>query len=143
MSGLLKYFLSTGLGGVLAFALAIFLRDYPVKRAVPSIFVLVLVLINHLAGRLATLLAAFVAGLTFAVYLFEPYGSLAVWNATDRIVLSCFAVVALVLAYLAPYTKRNPHILSGGAALIERNEHWIALSLALLAVLIGVLVLFG
>lgn len=142
MSGLWKHIVSVVLGGLLAFALAIFFRDYPGKRAVPAIFVLVLVLIAHLAGRLASLLAALVGGLVFAVYLFEPYGHLAVASATDRIILSGFVLVALVLAYVSPYAKRNHQILSGGAALIERNEHWIALGLALLALLTGLVVLF-
>ena len=112
------------------------------KRAVPAIFVLFLVLIAQLVGRLASLLVACLAGLIFAVYLFEPYGDLRVASATDRIVLSCFALVAVVLAYLSPYGKRNPQQISGGVALIERNEHWIALGLVLLAVLTGLLVLF-
>ena len=91
MSGLLKTFLSIVLGGGLAYALAIFCRDYPVKRAVPAIFVLVLVLLAHFSSRLACLVTAFVGGLIFAVYLFEPYGHLSVGSATDRVILSCFA----------------------------------------------------
>jgi len=142
MPGFLKYVLSVVLAGALALALAILLRDYPMKRAVPAIFVLFLVLIAQLVGRLASLLVACLAGLIFAVYLFEPYGDLRVASATDRIVLSCFALVAVVLAYLSPYGKRNPQQISGGVALIERNEHWIALGLVLLAVLTGLLVLF-
>lgn len=142
MSSLLKHFVSVVLGGLLAFALTIFLRDYPVKRAVPAIFVLALVLIAHLGGRLASLLAALVGALVFAAYLFEPYGHLAVASATDRIILSGFVLVAFALACVSPYAKRNQQILSGGAALIERNEHWIALGLALLALLAGLIVLF-
>jgi K+-sensing histidine kinase KdpD len=142
MQSLLKSVLSIVLGDGLAFALAILGRDYEVKRAVPAIFVFVLVSIAQLAGRMASLLTALVGGLIFAVHLFEPYGNLAVGSAADRMILYCFALVALVLAYLFPQTKRNRQMLSGVAALIERNELWIALGIAVLSLLAGVLVLF-
>ena len=108
----------------------------------PAIFVVVLVLIAQLAGRMASLLTALVGGLIFAVHLFEPYGNLAVRSAADRMILYCFALVALVLAYLFPQAKRNQQMPSGVAALIERNELWIALGIAVLSLLTGVLVLF-
>ena len=142
VSGLLKTFLPIVLGSALAYALAIFYRDYPVKQAVPAIFVLVLVLIAHFSGRLASLVTAFLGGLIFAVYLFEPYGHLSVGSATDRVILSCFALVALVLACASPQAKHNQQRLSGGAARIERYQHWIALGIALLALLAGLLALF-
>lgn len=142
MSRVLKSFVSIALGGALAFALAIVLRDYPLKRAVPAIFVLVLILIAYFAGRLASLLAAFVGGVIFAVYLFEPYGSIAVASAADRIVLCSFAVLALVLTWMSPQANRNRRVLSGVEALIERNEVWIALGTALLSLLAGIVTLF-
>ena len=142
MRNFLKSVLSILLGGALAFALAILCRDYQVKRAVPAIFVVVLVLIAQLAGRMASLLTALVGGLIFAVHLFEPYGNLVVGSAADRMILYCFALVALVLAYAFPQAKRNQQMLPGVAALIERNELWIALGIAVLSLLTGVLVLF-
>jgi|SRR6516162_9538819 K+-sensing histidine kinase KdpD len=87
MVSFLKSVLSILLGGGLAFVLAILCRDYQVKRAVPAIFVVVLVLIAQLAGRMASLLTALVGGLIFAVHLFEPYGNLAVGSAADRMIL--------------------------------------------------------
>lgn len=142
MSRVLKSFVSIVLGGALAFALAIVLRDYPVKRAVPAIFVLVLILIAYFAGRLASLLAAFIGGVIFAVYLFEPYGSISVASAADRIVLCSFAVVGSVLAWMSPQAKRDGQVLSGVEALVERNEDWIVLGTALLSLLTGILALF-
>ena len=142
MRNFLKSVLSILLGGALAFALAILCRDNQVKRAVPAIFVVVLALIAQLAGRMASLLTALVGGLIFAVHLFEPYGNLAVGSAADRMILYCFALVALVLAYAFPQAKRNQQMLPGVAALIERNELWIALGIAVLSLLTGVIVLF-
>ena len=142
MRNFLKSVLSILLGGGLAFALAILCRDNQVKRAVPAIFVVVLALIAQLAGRMASLLTALVGGLIFAVHLFEPYGNLVVGSAADRMILYCFALVALVPAYAFPQAKRNQQMLPGVAALIERNELWIALGIAVLSLLTGVLVLF-
>ena len=81
----------------LALALSLFFRDAAAKRVVPAIFLLALVAVAYLFGRLASLLAAIAAVLIFAVFLFEPYGSLAVDKATDRVELLCFAVFALVM----------------------------------------------
>ena len=81
----------------LALALSLFFRDAAAKRAVPAIFLLALVAVAYLFGRLASLLAAIAAVLIFAVFLFEPYGSLAVDKATDRVELLCFAAFALVM----------------------------------------------
>ena len=84
----------------LALALSLFFRDAAAKRAVPAIFLLALVVVAYLFGRLASLLAAIAAVLIFAVFLFEPYGSLAVDKATDRVELLCFAAFALLMIYL-------------------------------------------
>lgn len=83
----------------LALALSLFFRDAAAKRVVPAIFLLALVAVAYLFGRLASLLAAIAAVLIFAVFLFEPYGSLAVDKATDRVELLCFAAFALVMIY--------------------------------------------
>jgi len=83
----------------LALALSLFFRDAAAKRVVPAIFLLALVAVAYLFGRLASLLAAIAAVLIFAVFLFEPYGSLAVDKATHRVELLCFAAFALVMIY--------------------------------------------
>ena len=139
----MKSFLSIVLGGALAYALAIFCRDYPVKRAVPAIFVLVLVLITHFSSRLASLLTAFVGGLIFTAYLFEPYGDFRVASATDRVVLSGFALAAVIVASTSRRSNHNQQGISGVAVYIERNELWIGLGLALLALLTALLALFA
>jgi K+-sensing histidine kinase KdpD len=87
--------------GGLALALSLLFRGGPVKPAVPAIFFLVIISVAHLWGRLASLLAAIVGGLIFAGFLFEPYGSPAVYNAADRVVLLWFALGAVVAVCLS------------------------------------------
>jgi hypothetical protein len=53
----------------------------------PRSFLLVIILVAHFSGRLASLLAAILGGLVFAGFLFRPYGRFAVCNAADRVVL--------------------------------------------------------
>lgn len=87
--------------GALAFALSFFFRDCVLKPAAPAIFLLVIILVAHFFGRLASLLVAVAGGLVFAAFLFEPYGSLALCNAADRIVLSLFALCSIVAVLLS------------------------------------------
>ena len=87
--------------GALAFALSLLFRDGALKPAAPAIFLLVVILVAHFAGRLASLLVAILGGLVFAVFLFGPYGSFAVYNAADRVVLLLFAVCALAAVCLS------------------------------------------
>ena len=87
--------------GGLAFALSLFFRDGAQKPAAPAIFLLVVILVAHFFGRLASLLVTVAGGLVFAAFLFEPYGSLTVGNGPDRIVLSLFAICAIVAALVS------------------------------------------
>ena len=73
--------------GALAFALPLLFREGALKPAAPAIFLLVIILVAHFSGRLASLLAAILGGLVFAGFLFRPYGRFAVCNAADRVVL--------------------------------------------------------
>jgi K+-sensing histidine kinase KdpD len=87
--------------GGLALGLSLFFHDGAVKPAVPAIFVLVIICVAHFCGRLVSLLVAIVGGLVFAVFLFEPYGSPAVYDAADRLVLFWFAFCAVVAVCLS------------------------------------------
>jgi len=89
------------LSGGLALGLSLFFRDSAVKPAVPAIFVLVIISVAHFCGRLVSLSVAILAGLVFAEFLLEPYGSLAVSDAADRLVLFWFAVCAIVAVCLS------------------------------------------
>ena len=63
------------------------LREGVLKPAAPAIFLLVIILVAHFSGRLASRLAGILGGLVFAGFLFRPYGRFAVYNAADRVVL--------------------------------------------------------
>ena len=73
--------------GALAFALSLLFREGALKPAAPAIFLLVIILVAHFSGRLASLPVAILGGLFFAGFLFRPYGRFAVYNAADRVVL--------------------------------------------------------
>ena len=126
--------LSTLLSVGTAFVLSILCRDYAVKAAVPVTFLLALAAVALVAGRKASLVVAIVAGFIFAVYLFEPYGSLAVRSAVDRLDLLVFALAATGVVYFSPgpegLTKTPSFLLTfeDGASIksSDRLETWIA-----------------
>jgi hypothetical protein len=82
--------------------MSVLFRDFAAKAAVPVTFLLALVPVALIAGRTASLVAAIVAGFIFAVYLFEPYGSLVVRSTVDQIELLCFGVGSLGVALFSP-----------------------------------------
>jgi K+-sensing histidine kinase KdpD len=75
-------------------------REGALKPAAPAIFLLVIILVAHFSGRLASLLVAILGGLVFASFLFRPYGRFAVYDAADRVLL-LFAVCALAAVCLS------------------------------------------
>ena len=87
--------------GALAFGLSLFFRDGALKPAAPAIFLLVVILVAHYFGRLASLLVAILGGLVFAGFLFGPYRRFASYNAADRVVLLLFAACALAAVCLS------------------------------------------
>jgi len=91
--------------GGLALDLSLFFRDSSVK---PAIFVLAIISVAHFCSRLASLLVAIVGSLVFAAFLFEPYGSFAVSNAADRLVLFWFALCSIVVACLSTKPDIRP-----------------------------------
>ncbi len=94
--------LVTMLCAVVAFGMSVLYRDYAVKAAVPLIFLIGLIPVVHLSGRMASLVVAIIAGFIFAACLFEPYGSLAIRGAADRIEMLVFAVAALGVIHFSP-----------------------------------------
>jgi K+-sensing histidine kinase KdpD len=58
-------------------------------------------LVAHFCGRLASLLVKIAGGLVSAEFLFEPYGSLTVYNAADRLVLFWLTLCATVAVCLS------------------------------------------
>jgi K+-sensing histidine kinase KdpD len=87
--------------GGMALALSLFFRGGSLKPAAPAMFLLLIISVGHFWGRLVSLLVAMVGGLVFAAFLFEPYGTFAIGNAADRIVLMLFAVSAVAVVCLS------------------------------------------
>lgn len=104
MRGLLspKFLLVTVLCTGIAFGMSMFCRGHAVGGAVPVAFLLALVTVTFIAGRMASLVVVLVASFIFAVCLFEPYGSLAIHSAVDRIELLCFVVAAIGMVRFSP-----------------------------------------
>ena len=91
----------------LATLLSLFFRGYGLRLAVPVMFLLVVITVAQLVNRLATVLIAGCACLIFALVLFEPYGSLAIQDAADRMALLGFAFCAVAAIVLSPRTARQ------------------------------------
>jgi len=53
-------------------------------------------------GRVPGFVGALAAGLTFAIWLFPPIGSLAIQNPADRIILLLFQLAGLGVVFLSP-----------------------------------------
>jgi K+-sensing histidine kinase KdpD len=82
--------------------MSVLYRDFAVKAAVPLIFLIVLIPVAQLSGRMASLAVATIAGFIFAACLFKPYGSLAIRSTADRIELLVFGVAALGVIHFSP-----------------------------------------
>lgn len=94
--------LTTVVCAAVAFVMSVLFRNYAAKAAVPLIFLLTLVPVALISGRIVSLFVATVASFIFAVYLSEPYGSLAIHNAVDRIDLLCFGLASIGVALFSP-----------------------------------------
>lgn len=98
--------LTTVLCAGLALVMSMLCRGHAVKAAVPVTFLLALVPAAHIAGRMASLVVAIVASFIFAACLFEPYGSLAIHSAVDRLELLCFGLAAIGMVHFSPVPRR-------------------------------------
>ena len=87
--------------GGLALPLSFYFRESSIRPAAPAIFLLIIISAAHVWGRLTGLFVAVVGGLVFAAFLFEPYRSLAVCSAADRIVLLLFSLCAIAVVCLS------------------------------------------
>jgi K+-sensing histidine kinase KdpD len=98
--------LTTALSAAIAFAMCLLCRDHAVKAAVPVTFLLALIPAVLIGGRMASLAVAILSSFIFAVWLFEPYGSLAVHDAVDQLELVCFGVAAIGVVHFSPGPDR-------------------------------------
>src|SRR5437870_2189369 len=85
---------------VLAGVFAYFLHGEQIRSVMPWLFLLLVIPITHLCGRLSAVSGATLATLIFAFFLFPPLGSPVVHDTADRITLISFQVGAIVVAYL-------------------------------------------
>lgn len=89
----------------LASLFSYFLRDDQIRSAIPWLFLLPVIPVTHLCGRLAALLGTTLSTVIFAVFLFPPFGSPVVQDATDLITLVSFQIGAIVVAFLCSPTS--------------------------------------
>jgi K+-sensing histidine kinase KdpD len=83
--------------------LSVLLIDGPETRlAAPAICLQGVIVTSLFCGRLAGLIGSATAGLTFALWLFPPIGSLVISNPADRMVLTLFQLTAVLAALLSP-----------------------------------------
>jgi K+-sensing histidine kinase KdpD len=87
---------NAGLAGIFSY----FLRGDQIRSVIPWLFLLLVIPITHLCGRLSAVSGATLATLIFAFFLFPPLGTLVVHDTGDRITLISFQVGAIVVAYL-------------------------------------------
>ena len=118
LSSLKFLFVTVAVCGGVAFSLSLVCRDHAIKAAVPVVFLLALVPAAHVSGRTGSLVVAIVASLIFAVYLFEPYGSLAIRSAADQTELFCFVLAAIGVVRFSPNVQKFAK-----AALQSSPEH--------------------
>jgi K+-sensing histidine kinase KdpD len=119
-----------------AFVLSVLCRNFAMKAAVPVTFLLALVPVALLAGRTASLAVTLAATCIFAVFLFEPYGSLSIRNGVDQIDLLCFALAAIGMVRFSPLPEEgakaelrsSPDSVPGVSSLktAQSLETWIA-----------------
>lgn len=107
-----RTFLRSCLGIVLctstAGLLSVLLIDGPETRlAAPAICLQGVIVTSLFCGRLAGFIGSAAAGLTFALWLFPPIGSIAIGNSADRITLLLFELTAAVAVLLSPASSNR------------------------------------
>lgn len=86
-----------------AVLLSVLLTDGPeIRLAAPAICLQGVIVTALFCGRLAGLIGSAAAGLTFALWLFPPIGSLVISNPSDRVMLTLFQLTAVLAALLSP-----------------------------------------
>src|SRR6516164_1622366 len=111
----------------LAFVLCLLCRDHALKAAVPVTFLLGLAAVRLLGGRMTGFVVATAAGLIFATFLFEPYGTLAIHSGVDRAELLSFGLASFVVVYFSPGPVAFDNT-DGITTPSDRLESWIAVA---------------
>ena len=91
-----------------AASLTLLLRDGAnIRLAAPVICIQTVIIAAMFWGRLSALIGAVVAGVTFALWLFPPYGHLWITDPAERITLTLFELAALCVVVLAPPARSH------------------------------------
>ena len=91
-----------------AVLLCVFLKDSADLRLVAPAICLQIVIVASLHwGRLAGLMGTVLAGFILALFLFPPIGSLAIYDATERLMLTGFEACSVLVVLLVPRSSRS------------------------------------
>jgi K+-sensing histidine kinase KdpD len=102
----LKYLAGIAVCGVTALMLTFFLRGGgSIRLAAPVLCLQVVIVAALYLGRVPALIGAVIAGLTFALWLYPPYGHLWIHDPAERVVLTLFQLTALGVTQILPRTK--------------------------------------
>lgn len=123
----LKKLAGTAVCAGTALSLTLFLRDgATIRLAAPVICIQVVIITALFSGRLSALIGAIIAGMTFALWLYPPYGHLWIHDPAERVTLTLFELAALGVVRLSPPGPSRP-------TPYQRRSAWGFLSLGLFA----------
>lgn len=104
----LKNIAGTVVCAATAFSLTLFLRDgATIRLAAPAICIQVVIITALFWGRMSALIGAIIAGMTFALFLYPPYGHLWIHDPAERVMLTVFEIAALCVVRLTPPDSTN------------------------------------
>lgn len=108
MRATLKFFAGIAVCGVTALLLTFLLRgDGTISLAAPVLCIQVVIVSALYLGRVPALIGAVIAGLTFALWLYPPYGSLWIDDPAERVVLTLFQLTSLGVTRISPRKLRS------------------------------------
>lgn len=102
-----KAVLETLLCATLAVVVSLMGQTKPGKSSLPIWFLVVVMLVVFRFGSLAGIWGTIVSGAIFALYLFEPFGRLAVHDQVQKDNLMWMVLIGLVISIFGPPTGRN------------------------------------
>jgi K+-sensing histidine kinase KdpD len=103
VSAAVKFVAGMAVCPIVAVLLTLLLRDGdPIRLAAPAICLQVVIVTALFVGRLPAAIGAVLSAITFAVWLFPPYGSFWIHDPTERIVLALFQLTAVIIALVSP-----------------------------------------
>lgn len=89
-----------------AVVLTLLLRDgATIRLAAPVICIQTVIIAALFWGRLSALVGAVVAGITFALWLYPPYGHLWISDPAERITLTLFELAAVCIVCVSPPSR--------------------------------------